>query len=181
MIQMKRFCGFRMVSIIIIVSTALAGCARTTIQSKKNEAYKEKLVKTAIISSVQQHVKDDLGSGFAQAFEEKLSAGLTARGVKVLVIAIDELGLDASVYDKKLAEFAPSTVLVVRPVGSLREGYGQVRAVRFDVSVGPRSKSAARVWRASVELRVGDFTNVEMKAKTLAEDIIAKLIEDELL
>jgi hypothetical protein len=59
--------------------------------------------------------------------------------------------------------------------GIQRNGYGNVLAVRFDVSVGPPIRSSPRVWRASVELHGG------ASAETLARGIIAKLTEDGLL
>ena len=137
------------------------------------------MTKTAIVSQVRMVMKNDLGEDFPSLFEEKLAAGLTARGVQVLIVAFDELGLDPTVVDQRLAQFGPSTVLFVRPVGSLRDGYGNVNAVRFDVSVGPPARSSARVWRASVELK--GMGSAETKAATLARDIISKLMEDGLL
>jgi hypothetical protein len=164
----------------LLCALFLSSCATTEIQSKKDTTYRERLIKTAVVSQVHMNLRDDFGKGFAGLFEERLSAALIARGVQVIVISIDELGLDASAVDQRIAEFGPSTVLFVTPVGTLRDGYGGVQTVRFNVSVGPPARTRARVWRASVEMK-GVGSGAKAKAATLARDIISKLTKDGLL
>ena len=167
---------------VMLLALALTSCMSTEIRSKKDSAYRERLTKTAIVSQVQMNLRDDFGERFASLFEEGLSAGLIARGVEVIVISIDELGLDARDVDRRIAQFGATTVLFVTPVGALRDGYtGGVREVRFNLSVGPPARSSARVWRASIEFKSGGVISVETRAARLARDIISKLTEDGLL
>jgi hypothetical protein len=125
-------------------------------------------------------MRDDFGKGFAQLFEGELSTRLAARGIQVLVISADELGLDPSVYARRMAEFAPRSVLSILPLGGVRKEEGGYITQRFDITVGPPAPALPRVWRAAVTIHGGD-ASAKTKAVKLAGDILAKLLEDGLL
>ena len=166
----------------ILSVCVLSGCMSTEIKTRKDSAYHEKLTRTAVYSTVQATMHDGFGAGFASAFESQLAAALIAHGVEVIVVAVDELVLDTRLYEQRITEFAPRTVLSISPISSTRDGYtGAITAVLFDVAIGPPDPFPPRVWRAAVEIRASTVVAPDKKGKKLADDLIAKLVEDGLL
>jgi hypothetical protein len=164
-------------ALLMAMPFLVACAASTSISSRKDTDVTETLVNVAVVSFVERA----LGAEFARAFERKVRGRLAERVTKIVVITVDDLGLEPDEFRRRVQENRPDHVIDIRPRRDVRDGYGNLRSVEFDVGVR-RTYATRLLWRASVEFNPGArVRSVEERADVLAHDIVERLAEDGLL
>lgn len=165
---------------ILFFYLMLIGCtAPTSITSKKDPAFDRKIERLFVVS----FLSAAFGDSFAKYFEGSMISFFSSmpKTLNVEFLTVLELDLDLSIYDMKMKQFKPDTVMIVRAVGGTKNEFGQIIDTNIDISLfEPESEKIRKlIWRAKVFFT--PLGGEKGNANVLAMGIINKLVEDGLI
>jgi hypothetical protein len=167
----------RTIGMAILCTATLAACAPSTrITSNRSTDYAGEPRRLFVISQASM----DFGKEFGDAFDQGLIAIGKECGATVQVSDMTALELDQKIHLERLKAFGPDAVLMVRRSGGMRNAYGHVMSLDFDVMLGDPNTNKA-VWRANVYnfARGGGLTSDAARGRTLAVDMTNKMKFDQ--
>jgi hypothetical protein len=163
----------------IILGIALAGCASVNVQSKKSPDFNRKLDRTLVVFTA----FDMFSKSYRQILRDRTLVEFEKRGVTVRFAATpDRLELeDGPSFDAQAKEFNASSALIVRAVGGVVDGAGQILTGDLDAQLYDLA-SRKRVWRAKIQYSAGGSLNTDQfRVDKLVTGIMSALSADGLL
>ncbi len=166
--------------LLFMLAVVFASCS-TTIQSNKSKDFNEKIKKFYAVIKVA-----DNSGNFVPGFSKVLQEGLTKRGVEIQFDVINPLALENEQdLVKRISESKADALLIVSQTESVTyasPGYNYGRGERasggsFDVKIFVPGNDRP-VWRGLMKSSTGGYGSIGVVAKTSAESIIQRLIED---
>ena len=157
--------------ILFLYVLGLLGCrATTSIATKINPTYNNKIKRVFVISNI----SSSLGNSTAKDFEQSILSELRSNNIQADIATVLELDIDINLYKERLNEFNPDTILTIKDIGGTKNERGIIIDVLFDVLL--IDKSDIIIWRANVKFIKGDSEKDD--GFILAKDIFGKLKED---
>jgi hypothetical protein len=148
------------------------GTSMVTIQATKDPSAVQKIGRLFILIN-----HGDLGHpGYSRDLAADLQSTLSNPPPVLKISVISPLALDESVYDKKIKEFKPDAVLVIRLSTSVVDEAGGYPMLKYDVSLfDPMMKK--RLWRGAVN-NSGGTAFIQRRMHDMAEAIVNQLRQD---